>query len=680
MKRLFFLIMVGLCILPVNAQIEGGVIHEVTVKGSRLVQKNDGQWIYPTETELKHSTNAYSLLGKLSLNGIRVDQVGHTLTALDNRGSVSVRINDVPATVQDMLSLDMASVERIEYTDRPGLRDGEDVAYAINIVVRRPTSGYVLGTDLTHDLTRRGFRDNVFGRYNMGKSEWGVDYTLGYADQREGRVDETADYLLTDGTMRTITRRDLNNRNYSFSNIARLTYNLSDSNYVMQARFTYEGDLRPSLYHQERAIMDAVAYTAIRDDHGQTHSPAFDLYYHQDFRRNQKLTASATVTHIHTDNDNSYDEGVPYDYKVKGSSWSLKSEALYENQLKPFTLTLGLQYHQKFTKNEYSGDAMSSSLIHSSEQYLFSQLNGTLFQSLQYTFGVGASCRYYRQGNYHHNFLVFRPRINVSYSIAPGLRLSYIYQRSQHTSQIAFVNDVALRVNSMELLVGNPDLKPTSVTEHTMRMSYNRPRLSAQLQGYAKLNHQPNMHRYFRTAENVFIDTQENQPHCNLLMTEAYARYDLIPDKLNATLIGQYFHFDNKGTDYHHYYNSFVGTMMLNAYLGHWTLTAYTDTGFRWMEGEQRGKNGLEVQLVATYQTGPCSFSLYCKNPFRAHPLVHEAELMNQNLHKLISNHDAGQGNYFGLNFTWRLSHGRKYRDINRTITFEDKDAGILKR
>jgi hypothetical protein len=53
---------------------------------------------------------------------------------------------------------------------------------------------------------------------------------------------------------------------------------------------------------------------------------------------------------------------------------------------------------------------------------------------------------------------------------------------------------------------------------------------------------------------------------------------------------------------------------------------------------------------------------------------------MNQNLHKLISNHDAGQGNYFGLNFTWRLSHGRKYRDINRTITFEDKDAGILKR
>ena len=44
-------------------------------------------------------------------------------------------------------------------------------------------------------------------------------------------------------------------------------------------------------------------------------------------------------------------------------------------------------------------------------------------------------------------------------------------------------------------------------------------------------------------------------------------------------------------------FNSLVGTMMLNAYLGHWTLTAYTDSGFRWMEGEQRGKNGLTVDF-----------------------------------------------------------------------------------
>ena len=106
---------------------------------------------------------------------------------------------------------------------------------------------------------------------------------------------------------------------------------------------------------------------------------------------------------------------------------------------------------------------------------------------------------------------------------------------------------------------------------------------------------------------------------------------------------------------------------------------AYLNTGFQWLEGEVRGKNGLEMQFVATYQKGPLSLSLYCRNPFRAHPLTHEAELVNENLHKLTTVRDGNQGNYLGLNVTYRLSHGRKYQDIQRKITLEDHDAGILK-
>ena len=128
MKKSIFVLLFVLGNVIAEAQVEGGSVGEVTVSGNRVVQKNDAQWIYPSETELKHSSNVYSLLGKLSLNGIRVDQSSHSLTATDNRGTVNVRINDVPATMEDMLSIDMSSVVRIEYTDRPGLRYGEDVA------------------------------------------------------------------------------------------------------------------------------------------------------------------------------------------------------------------------------------------------------------------------------------------------------------------------------------------------------------------------------------------------------------------------------------------------------------------------------------------------------------------------------------------------------------------------
>lgn len=679
MKKSIFVLLFVLGNVIAEAQVEGGSVGEVTVSGNRVVQKNEAQWIYPSETELKHSNNVYSLLGKLSLNGIRVDQSSHSLTATDNRGTVNVRINDVPATMEDMLSIDMSSVVRIEYTDRPGLRYGEDVAYAINIVVKRPQSGYAVGADLTHDLTRRGFSDSFFGRFNTGKSEWGVDYSIGYEDMRGSRVNEKADYHLTDGSVRTIMRNDLSIRQRSLNHNMRLLYSIADSLQVMQMRLKYSGDLLPDKSLREIEIFDRSASIAHRENSGRKHSPAFDVYYHRDLGHHQKLTASATVTHIATKSGSAYDEGTPCIYNVKGRMWSLMSEVIYENRLKPFTLTAGAQYNQKLTDNEYAGDVQSQSLFRSSEQYLFGQVSGTLFKCLQYVAGLGGSRRYYRQGKHHHDFHVFRPRVKVSVPLGKGMRLGYDYQRSMQTSKIALVNDVALRLNPMEIQMGNPALKPTAVTEHTLQANYNMPRWTVQVEGYAKLNHHPNMHRYIRTDDNIFIDTQENQPHCDMIVGNGYVRYDIIPDHLDASLACTYAHFDNRGNDYHHCFNSVEGTMMVNAYLGNWTLMAYADTGWRWMEGEQRGKNGVEIQFVASYQHGPFSVSLYLRNPFRAHPLVHEARLMNENLQKRNIVRDGEQGNYVGLNFSFKLSHGRKYRDINRTIELEDKDAGILK-
>jgi hypothetical protein len=42
-------------------------LDEVTIKGARIVQKVDGQWIYPTQQQIAASPNGYSLLAKLTL-------------------------------------------------------------------------------------------------------------------------------------------------------------------------------------------------------------------------------------------------------------------------------------------------------------------------------------------------------------------------------------------------------------------------------------------------------------------------------------------------------------------------------------------------------------------------------------------------------------------------------------
>ena len=180
MKKLLCMLM-AVCSLAVTAQKEKTVtLDEVTVKGARIVKKVDGQWIYPTKQQIAASPNGYSLLAKLTLPHIRVDEAMNSITALINLGTVQVRINDIVATREDLQTLDMQGIDHIEFIDNPAVRYGEGIAYVIDIKVKKPISGYVWGTQLTNTLTAINGNEMFYGKVNRGRSEFAVNYNIDY--------------------------------------------------------------------------------------------------------------------------------------------------------------------------------------------------------------------------------------------------------------------------------------------------------------------------------------------------------------------------------------------------------------------------------------------------------------------------------------------------------------------
>ncbi|MBR7087142.1 MAG: TonB-dependent receptor, partial [Prevotella sp.] len=467
-------------------------LGEVTVKGARRVQKVDGMWIFPTKQQLESSTDGYSLLSKLALPHIRVDEATNSIKALSNLGSVQVRINDVVATREDLLALDMQGIERIEFIENPGLRYGEETAFVIHFRVRKPVSGYLLGTQLSNALTAVNGNEAVYGKINHKKSEFGFNYGLDYQNFKGAEYDEKAVYTLESGKTVVLNRHLLSQQDKNLSHNAQLTYSLSDSNYVFQAKLTGSRSLRPQ---QTRTTM-ALNGTPF-DSHSATSSrtPSLDLYYHHDFRRHQSLTANLVGTFIKTDSHTERNEGSDYQYDTNGRTYSLWSEAIYENRLKPFTFSGGFQFAQRYSHNEYHGDSEAINDLHTSDFYLFSQLKGRL-GTLNYMAGVGASRRYYRQADAKHNFWLFRPKFSLSYPVAKHLKLKYDFETAQHVSQIALVSNASIKVNSMETLLGNPNLRPNRRTDHNLQLTYTTPRLTAQLQGYYLINSHCNMEKY----------------------------------------------------------------------------------------------------------------------------------------------------------------------------------------
>ena len=654
-------------------------LNEVTVKAAKVVNKTDGMIIYPTDAQKQASNNGYSILEKLTLANLRIDNISHSITAIDNRGGVQIRINGIVVGKSEMLALNPKDIAKIDFINNPGVRYGDGIAYVIDIVTRRNESGYTVGTDLTSALTTLQGDGMVYGKWNKGKSELSLSYDVsGYRTKGE-KSRQTADYTLKDGRIYTIERNDVESLRKSISHDAKLTYNWADSTAtVFQASLSGAFNNAPDNYTVKDIVDGTRQYKATSRAKDKSYSPVLDIYFFRQLTPRQSITANAVGTYISTQTSSFYDEGAPYKYDVDGKTASLLTEVIYENRLKPFTFSTGLNYSHKHIKNDYSGDASSLTKTNNNRLYAFAEIKGML-QPFSYTLGMGASFIHYTQNGHRYNFWTFHPKASLTYQINNSMQLSYTYQMQDKVSRIAMTSDAMVRTNSMEWTVGNPDLKPSHDMEHRLRVSYNTSRLQTFVEGYYKQCLKPNMAHYERTDDNQFIYTQINQKEIDVLDVYAYASYWLLPEKLQIAANGGIYRCFNFGYDYTHCYTSWFYASSITAYLGNFTLQGYVDNGNRFLEGESKGYNGAYSVLKASYTWHDLQFSLSWSNPFMSNYKSYENELLNRNIHKHTVGYSKANGNLISLNISWRLSRGSKHKSAEKRINLRDTDNGIIK-
>lgn len=674
-------ILVLACPMTVAAQNDSKAValQEVVVKGAKVVNRPDGMTLYPTKAQKGAATNGYDILRMLALPNIRIDDTAHTIAAINNKGEVQVRINGIVASRAELTALTPKMIKKVDFIDNPGLRYGDRVAYVIDIAVRRPPGGYTVGTDVTAGLTARQGDGMVYGKWNRGKGEWSLSYDYGGYRLRGQHNSEEAAYTLNDGSVYTMSRNDRETLRKKAQHEARLAYNWADSTAcVFQAALSGSLTRTPGDYSVRDITEGTTHYTATDREWGHSSSPVADLYLFRQITPRQSVTANAVGTYISTHTNHCYDEGTPYQYDICGRSASLLSEIIYENRLKPFTLSAGLNYRYKHTRNSYLGSTDALNLMINHSLYAFAELQGSL-GPLRYTVGTGVSRLYYTQNAHRYRYWTLRPKLSLAYALSDGLQLTYDFSIREKVSRMAFISDAAIRNNSMEWTMGNPDLRPNRETEHALRLSYSTDRWQASIDGYYKRCSKPNMAHYQRTDDNQFVYTQTNQKEIDVVQSMAYASYWAIPEKLQIMVYGGIFRCFNFGNDYTHCYTSYFCVGSVTAYLGRLTLQAYGDNGNRFLEGETRGFNGAYSSLQAAYKAGRWRIRLGWANPLSRRHVAHRSDLLNRNLRKHIVGYADDQASSLSLSLSFRLSHGSKRQATEKRIDLSDTDNGIIK-
>ncbi|MFZ1235551.1 MAG: hypothetical protein WAR39_00805 [Prevotella sp.] len=681
MQKIIFLMMFIFSVCSLDAQEEKKVVtlKDVEVRAARVINKPDGRTIIPSTQQIAASSSGYSLLNKLALPFIRVDEISRTVTALNQKGTVQIRINGIVATQNDLVSLDISSVKSIDFIESPGVRYGSDVVYVIDIHVKHPQSGYMVGFDGVNSVTTCLGYNSVFAKLNHRKSEFSVNYDFSYRDLNGYRTYEKAHYQFNDGSTETITRADESSRESNFNNNIQLRYSLADSaSYQFQTTLSTAFDHVPNDFQTQLITTDVNSFQAHSSNQSNTKTPSLDLYYYTNLSPRQSVTSNVTGTYISSEMANAYDEGSPYAYQISGRTYSLFGEVVYENRLKPFTLSLGMTGNMRYTDNKYRGDVQAVNKLHHGLLYLFGDLKGKLAK-LNYVTGLGVSNQLYQQADISYHFWLFRPKLTLEYPLYQFVKLKNTFEISQHLSQVANINDATIRQNSMEWTVGNPQLKPNSVMENTLTLAYDKPRLGSHFDISYRMNRHCNMAEYIRTDDNRFLYTQANQPGIQMFYVMNDTRYDIIPDVLTANVTAGVYRFINHGDDYKHDYTAFPWTVNIEAYLKKWTLSAYVDNGWQFMEGEMKGHETNESYLSVSYRLGKGSVSLYWQHPLQNNPRMFSSELTSSYIQKENSIYSRDLGNMVSVNFKWELSKGRKYKTSAPSMIHQEKDAGILK-
>lgn len=681
----------------VRMQANSYLLKGVTVEAARVVEKVDRQIIFPTKEQVKTASNGYDLLDNLSLPTIIVNRAERKVLSLKG-GDVQIRINDVKASMQDVLALQPDEVTKVEFINVPGLKYGDsNLDAVINYQVRRRYAGYVAGVS-TMQGTKAGFNNSDgYFKYNVKKSEFSINYSFSYRSVEERSYESLGTYHLPTGE--TLHRNYLGYDSpflYTINNV-QLGYNLSEPDkYTLNVRLNFFNNNSPvsgvnQLYQESgkanqylqnnRKILEQI--------------PSLDIYYSLNMPHDQNLALNLVGTYIGTDYqyrmreytfNKSPDESVKnapltdYSYDATGRKRSLIGEGTYSKNWKQMALSVGGQYNISHTDNIYVGSSNADTELKYSNLYLFTQLQGQQ-KWFSYQVGVGATRSSIHQGENGYSKWLFRPQVTLQAKASD--RLSFKWS-SKITSDIPSLSDLSeLRQYSNSFMArdGNSGLKPFTGYNNTLSASWNIPLMSVYLEGnwtyYDKPIATSILPEKREDGSYLFVSKPENQKshdYKHLLLTP---EVHLIKDHLDLNLMCEYQNVKTKGLDYSHEFNYFSYGAEIRYMTGNWNIGygAYKVEKSFW--GEKTNGGEPTSNLAVTYSYKNWQFGVLGLFVFYPHGCVYKDEHFNKYVQQKNKVRLADQGNMLVFTASFNFSHGRRYHTGSRKLNNSDRDNGI---
>ncbi|CCZ98693.1 uncharacterized protein BN505_01657 [Alistipes sp. CAG:157] len=441
-------------------------IDDVVVVGTNVTHYFDRTVYRVTNADRRTAVTGLDLTNKVPQ--VTLDRINETVSSSD--GAVTILVNGIAASAQELKTISPEEVGQIEYYDLPPIRYGGGNA-VLNIVTKEVRDGFYGGIDLKHAVPVRWLNDSFYLRYNRGRSQLTFRYYASWHKSDAQFVDDEyryalngtdyAQYLHTSGGYR------------SFYNDFNLKYtNQLQDKYVFQA--TFYPSLRNNENHYDSQIEFLEGATGMqRYGNYRTESkifnPTLDLYFWRQLGRKQELIMAITGNYFDSgldtrssEYDSADDRPVFEDFlTVDGRKYSAIGQALYIKNFEKVAFSVGERFSYEsniaHTTSWLSGDRQERTTR--MNNYLAAEVSGKIKTRFSYRFSLGViASRTVTAGNDSWQW-VFAPNVIAGYQISSSFIVKAGFSQANTSPSIGMLDDRIAMITQNIVSRGNPSLK-----------------------------------------------------------------------------------------------------------------------------------------------------------------------------------------------------------------------------
>lgn len=580
-------------------------LEEIVITAPESIVTGEKTIYIPEKRLIDAMNSTIQLLAGLQLPELTVNPATGSINILGG-GKLSIRINGRPVSEREVALVSPKQITKIEYINNPGaMYDNADGV--INITVMPPrTSGYSIYTNLLQS-PNKGWGDYTAAvKYNVGKSEWSIDYHSNPMWDMDCYRDNNEKIILPDGTHIRREEAGIKTPNRMVTHRGAVQYSYAESNQLLcnvQARVLHTNDY----YHTRGIITTSVNGKTLSTTEEETNpikswQGDIDIYLYKQLNRHQNIYFNIVPTIIQSLSGHSY---ATSDIEIINSSrqngYRLSIEGVWEYRLNNGSLSAGIRSNSRWDSLRYFPD---NSISHEdlSQNSIFAEWRHS---AAQWQYGIGATLSYCAGSSTIGEKPAVNPKAYLLYRVRDWGNAGIYLESHSVAPGVNETNPTLQRVDQFQWSIGNDRLKSYRDYKIKGDFSVRAGALTARVIIENRYACNPIMPAKTYIG-GMIVQSPRNAGHNNHLDVHGMVRVPLFSNRVMLTAEGGWHRFDSKGFNYTHTYSQPYINLQMMLLIKNWWIMAKYNSSYNRLWGEMissANQNLTNLGIGYTYKS-----------------------------------------------------------------------------